>query len=151
MANESVPKWKRYRDLKRRVNDHVFSVNKTCSLLYTNHAQCQREDVSFSSDKNDLLHEALKQDSDTLGCDGNTDDNFSTDSIITENCEINYSWSHIFQDAEHIFSENSPPVSSSESETDETDESDNLALNLAAWVNKFGVSHSAVNELLYIL
>ena len=65
--------------------------------------------------------------------------------------EIDDNWQQEVENAEETLLDGNLHVSSSESETDGSDENENLALNLATWATKFGVSHSAVNELLCIL
>ena len=165
MANKAVPKWKRYRELQKRVNEHVGICNTD---------QCQGdEDLSLSSDGSDselaennlyvessasfhgpnILQETASQNcEDTAGAENS----FSAEAMFEVHAndvsEIDENWQQAVENAEEtLLDDGNLHVSSSESETDGSDENENLALNFATWATKFGVSHSAVNELLCIL
>ena len=158
--------------VEKRVNEHVLSMSNTVG----NTNQRQRgEHLSLSLDEgvndplgNDLhvgfsasfhgpsisqeVHEIASQ---NLQNGVGTESNISAEvSFEANDGEIYCNWQHTVENAEEILFDSSLHVSSSESENEqveESDESTGLALGLATSATKFGVSHSAVKELLCIL
>ena len=161
MANKAVPKWKRYRELQKGVNEHVLGICNT--------EQCQGDEgLSLSSDGRDseLAENNLYVESSASFHGPNILQDFSISELwvyssfsaaamfevhTNDVSEIDDNWQQAVENAEETLLDGNLHVSSSESETDGSDENENLALNLATWATKFGVSHSAVNELLCIL
>lgn len=166
MANKAVPKWKRYREIKKRVHAHVSCKNSDRSFHRID------EDLPSDSSDNELASQVLHEESEAKFNSTNITQNspslnfqdevcqetsFSQEGNVeatgtnTDNSSI--SWQNTFDNAEEIWSDNSvhENVSSSEPETVENDEIDNLTLKLAKWVTTFGITHSAVNDLLCIL
>ena len=98
------------------------------------------------------VHEIASQ---NLQNEVGTESNISAEvSFEANDGEIYCNWQHTVENAEEILFDSSLHVSSSESENEqveESDESTGLALGLATSATKFGVSHSAVKELLCIL
>lgn len=156
MAN-TIPKWKKYRELRKRVNEHVAAVSSAISNI----EHCQSDDdltenmlAESSSSQNAEWQEAASETCrnhvtfTTVDIENHNSEisDISCSGEVNGSSEIDFNWQQLGGTAEEILSDRN--LSSSESETDE---SDDLALRLATWVTKFGVSHSAVNELLHIL
>ena len=134
MAHKGVPKWKQYRELRKRVNKHVDICNSE-----------QRqgdEDLFMSSESDGSDNEMAGIDAYGLGepsassgranvmnnCEDTATCTFEIDNVT----DIDDSWQQTFLtvsdtelDDNHLY------VSSSESETDGSDETENLALSLA--------------------
>ena len=157
MAHKGIPKWKQYRELRKRVNEHVSICNTE---------QCQGdEDLSLSSESdgndNEMAGTGLYgEPSASVGCASVMQEiaQYSCEDTATSTFEINDvididdGWQRTIENvSDSELDERNNLVSSSESETDGSDETENLVFSLATWVTKFGVSHSAVNELLRIL
>ncbi|MES9901557.1 MAG: hypothetical protein ABW168_02610 [Sedimenticola sp.] len=156
-----VSYWKKYRDIKNKVNRHVVAVNTSvgendvlqsssgesddehtlCDLIYDHSSSknCpQAAEVVESLSVEDPVNREICNEVDNVldqnSCEINSD---------VENTVVNENYEEFFETF---------PSSDSEFDSDsEPDEHGDLALDLAEWATKFGSSQASVNELLRIL
>lgn len=163
MAYRPEPVWKKYRNIKNKVQEHLAAIH----VHNSNPVESESSDTDDHDDEYSLILDSnmsgeVEQDPANVSHRDCNENSIASNQDGSENCYASnqagsvdidepfdtiYSQNLIASDEETFFDAVS---SSSESESDDDADFD-LAENLGEWVTKFSISHSAVNALLLIL
>lgn len=152
--------WKKYRSIRSKVAEHVLAVHQT-NMRYDEEGQPVSSssesdneqtisDLSYCNSSSISNLQSLQPTQEaSQSCPDSMESVVSEISSVSEENEYEVDDQQCFVENEEIFFE-TIPSSDSSSESD-TDEKDDLAVQLAEWATKFGTSHTCINELLRIL